>query len=160
MDKMNNKTKKTVITYGTFDLFHIGHLNILRRLRALGDELIVGVSTDRFNEEKGKKTIINFEDRSNIVSSLKFVDKVISEDSWNQKERDIREYNVSVFGMGHDWQGHFDYLEKHCKVIYLPRTEGISSSELKATLKIFDNTHIEEIKKALDALNSIVEKIS
>ncbi|MEM4889645.1 MAG: adenylyltransferase/cytidyltransferase family protein [Thermosphaera sp.] len=152
--------KTTVITYGTFDLFHIGHLNLLRRLKALGDELIVGVSTDQFNEEKGKKTIIRFEDRAEIVSSLKYVDKVIAESSWNQKAKDIKKYNVSIFGMGHDWQSHFDHLKCYCSVIYLPRTDGISSSELKSTLKIFDPTQMSEIKKALDTLNSIVEKIS
>jgi len=152
--------KKIVLTYGTFDLFHVGHLNLLRRLRSLGDELIVGVSTDRFNEEKGKKTIIRFEDRIEIIRNLKCVDHAIPEDSWDQKISDIKKYNASIFGMGSDWDGHFDALKEHCEVVYLPRTDGISSSELKVALKVSDNHHINDIKKALDILASIVEKIS
>lgn len=150
--------KRIVLTYGTFDLFHVGHLNILSRLKALGDYLVVGVSTDRFNEGKGKKTIISFEDRIKIVSGLKCVDLAIAEESWEQKISDIKKYNVSIFGMGHDWQGHFDELKEHCEVFYLPRTEGISSTDLKKMLQALDRSHVTDLKKALDLISSIVER--
>jgi glycerol-3-phosphate cytidylyltransferase len=150
--------KKTVLTYGTFDLFHIGHLNLLQRLRALGDELIVGVSTDDFNALKGKKTIVSFHDRIEIVRALKCVDHAIPEENWEQKVNDIRQYGVSVFGMGHDWEGRFDELRAHCEVVYLPRTEGISSTQLKQTLKVLDHSHVKELQQALDLISSIVER--
>ncbi len=127
---------KTVITYGTFDLFHVGHLNLLRRAKELGDELIVAVSSDRFNwEEKGKKCEIPDTDRMAIVEAIKYVDKVIPEDSWDQKVKDVQKYDVDVFVMGDDWEGKFDFLKEYCEVVYLPRTEGISSTQLKADLK-------------------------
>ena len=123
---------KTVITYGTFDLFHVGHLNLLRRAKELGDYLIVAVSSDRFNwEEKQKKC----KDRMAIVEAIKYVDKVIPEDSWEQKIEDVKKYNVDVFVMGDDWKGKFDFLKDYCEVVYLPRTEGISSTQLKEDLK-------------------------
>ena len=150
--------KKVVLTYGTFDLFHIGHLNLLNRLRELGDYLIVGVSTDKFNEGKGKKTIVSFEDRIKIVASLKCVDLAIPEESWEQKVDDIKKHGVSVFGMGHDWEGHFDFLKEYCEVVYLPRTEGISSTALKKTLQALDKSHVDDLKKALDLISSIVER--
>lgn len=151
--------KKVVLTYGTFDLFHIGHLNLLNRLRSLGDYLVVGVSTDQFNEGKGKKTIVSFEDRLRIVASLKCVDLAIPEVSWDQKIDDIKKYEVSIFGMGHDWQGRFDFLKEHCEVVYLPRTEGISSTALKTTLQALDRSHVDDLKKALDLISSIIEKL-
>ncbi|WXL27256.1 adenylyltransferase/cytidyltransferase family protein [Ectopseudomonas mendocina] len=150
--------RKVVLTYGTFDLFHIGHLNLLNRLRELGDFLIVGVSTDAFNEGKGKKTIVGFEDRLRIVSSLKCVDLAIPEESWDQKISDIKKYGVSIFGMGHDWEGHFDELKSYCEVVYLPRTEGISTTAIKKTLQVIDKTHIDDLKKALDLISSIVDR--
>lgn len=149
-----------VITYGTFDLFHIGHLNLLERLKELGDYLIVGVSTDEFNAGKNKKTIIGFEDRLKIVQGLKCVDLAIPEVSWDQKIRDIQHYEIDVFGMGHDWQGHFDELKEYCEVVYLPRTEGISSTDLKNTLKILDKNHIDELKNALDTISTIIERFN
>lgn len=150
--------KKTVLTYGTFDLFHIGHLKLLNRLRDLGDELIVGVSTDEFNSVKGKKTIIPFKDRIEIIRNLRCVDQVIPEQDWEQKGDDIKRYNVSLLGMGSDWQDHFDHLRAQCEVVYLPRTEGISTTELKKTLKILDTEHISELKQALDLISSIVDR--
>ncbi len=122
---------KRVITYGTFDLFHIGHLRLLKRLSNLGDELIVAVSTDEFNEKKGKKTIIPFKERAEIVSSIKYVTKVIPEENWEQKQNDIKKYDIDIFAIGDDWEGKFDFLNKFCKVIYLNRTQNISSSDLK-----------------------------
>lgn len=128
---------KTVITYGTYDLFHVGHLNLLRRAKELGDYLIVAVSSDRFNwEEKQKKCQISDTDRMAIVEAIKYVDKVIPEDSWDQKIKDVQKYNVDVFVMGDDWKGKFDFLKEYCEVVYLPRTEGISSTQLKEEMKI------------------------
>ncbi len=150
--------QKVVLTYGTFDLFHIGHLKLLERLKALGDYLIVGVSTDEFNAEKNKQTIVPFEDRIEIVRNIKCVDLAIPEKTWGQKISDIQKHNVSVFGMGHDWEGKFDDLRKHCEVIYLPRTPNISSTELKNTLKAVDKTHINDLKKALDLIATIVDR--
>ncbi|QEY70407.1 adenylyltransferase/cytidyltransferase family protein [Pseudomonas denitrificans (nom. rej.)] len=148
--------KKVILTYGTFDLFHVGHLNLLQRLKALGDCLIVGVSSDAFNESKGKKTIIKFEDRLKIVQSIKYVDMAISEDNWEQKISDIRNYNVSTFGIGDDWKGRFDHLNQYCDVVYLPRTDGISSTKLKNAIKTLDAEHIESLNQAFKLLSSIV----
>ena len=106
---------------------HIGHLKLLQRIKNLGDRLIVAVSIDEFNTLKGKKTIIPYEQRAEIVSNIKCVDLVIPENNWEQKIEDIKKYNVDIFTMGHDWEGKFDFLKEHCEVVYLPRTEGISS---------------------------------
>lgn len=125
---------KRVITYGTFDLFHIGHLNLLQRLKSLGTELVVAVSTDEFNSLKGKKTIIPFEHRVEIVKNIKCVDNVIAENSWEQKIEDIKKYNIDIFAMGDDWEGKFDFLREYCEVIYLDRTKDISSSSIKSIL--------------------------
>lgn len=150
--------KKVILTYGTFDLFHIGHLNLLRRLKELGTNLIVGVSTDEFNSSKGKKTIIPFEDRIQIVQSMEFVDLAIAEDNWDQKKKDIEKYKVDTFGIGDDWKGKFDELKQYCEVVYLPRTNGISSTALKKNLQALDRSHIEDLKKGLDLISSIVER--
>ena len=128
------KKEKIVLTYGTFDMFHIGHLNLLNRLKNLGSKLIVAVSTDEFNSIKGKKTLIPFEQRALIVQNIKCVDMVISEKNWEQKIDDIKKYNVDIFAMGEDWQGKFDFLKDYCEVIYLPRTQNISTTELKKEL--------------------------
>ena len=128
------KKEKIVLTYGTFDMFHIGHLNLLNRLKSLGDKLIVAVSTDEFNSIKGKKTLIPFEQRALIVQNIKCVDMVISEKNWEQKIDDIKKYNVDIFAMGDDWKGKFDFLKDYCEVIYLPRTQNISTTELKKEL--------------------------
>jgi len=129
-------SQRVVLTYGTFDLFHVGHLRLLERLRALGDHLIVAVSTDEFNAGKGKKSVISFYDRIEIVRGLKCVDLAIPETSWDQKPRDIVEHGVSIFGMGHDWTDKFDDLKAYCEVVYLPRTEGISTTHIKEGLDI------------------------
>ena len=146
--------KKTIITYGTFDLFHIGHLKLLQRLSRLGVKLIVAVSTDEFNKLKGKKTIIPYEQRAEIVENIKCVDMVIPEYNWEQKVKDIKEYNVDIFSIGDDWKGKFDFLKEHCEVIYLDRTEGISSTQLKNTLKTFSVSK-DEIIKAFDILEQL-----
>ncbi|MGB9372953.1 MAG: adenylyltransferase/cytidyltransferase family protein [Jiangellales bacterium] len=119
------------ITYGTFDLFHIGHLRILERTRALCDRMVVGVSTDEFNALKGKRTAVPFHDRASIVSALRCVDEVIPEESWDQKQGDITRHSVDLLVMGDDWRGQFDDLADLCEVVYLPRTPGISTTELR-----------------------------
>ena len=130
------KEYNTIITYGTFDLFHVGHLKLLERISKMCNNLIVAVSTDEFNALKGKKCVIPFEQRAAIVAGCKYVTKVIPETSWEQKENDIKKYNVDAFVMGEDWKGKFDFLKEKCEVIYLPRTPDISTTKLKSTLKI------------------------
>ena len=125
---------KKVITYGTFDLLHAGHINILRRAKDLGDYLIVAVSSDEFNAIKGKKAYHSFEDRKLILEAIKYVDEVIPEESWDQKISDVQKHNIDTFVMGHDWEGKFDFLKDYCEVVYLPRTEGISTSKIKNDL--------------------------
>ena len=145
---------KTVITYGTFDLFHIGHLKLLQRLSTLGDKLIVAVSTDEFNMLKGKKTIIPYTQRAEIVENIKCVDMVIPEHDWEQKVKDVQKHHVDIFAIGNDWEGKFDFLKEHCKVVYLDRTDGISSTQLKNTLKTFSVSK-DEILKAFDILEHL-----
>ena len=127
---------KRVITYGTFDLFHIGHLEILRRAKELGDYLIVAISTDEFNwNEKGKRCVYPYDERAAIVRAIKYVDEVIPEECWEQKSTDVETHDVDVFVIGDDWAGKFDELSNKCEVVYLPRTHGISSTDIKATVK-------------------------
>lgn len=122
---------KTVLTYGTYDLFHVGHVRLLRRLRALGDRLVVAVSTDEFNALKGKSATYPFEQRAEIVAACRYVDEVIAERSWEQKPTDIGQTCASVLGMGDDWKGRFDHLSAHgVRVVYLPRTPVVSTSSL------------------------------
>lgn len=151
---------RTVLTYGTFDLFHIGHLNVLKRLRELGDRLVVGVSTDEFNAIKGKKPIVPFEQRIELVRSIRYVDEAFPEATWEQKRADIAEHGVDVFGMGADWEGRFDDLRDVVEVVYLPRTEGISTTELKRVLSAFDEKHVDELKRTLDSISQIVRELS
>ena len=133
---MENKDRKfkTVLTYGTFDLLHYDHLQILRRASLLGDKLIVGVSTDKFNEIKRKTCVFPYQKRKELLDLLDYVDKVIPENNWDQKVTDIQGNNIDIFVMGDDWEGKFDELKVFCEVIYLPRTKGISSSKLKSIL--------------------------
>ena len=128
---------KKVITYGTFDLLHKGHVNILRRAREYGDHLIVGVSTDEFNSIKGKECYYSFEERKIVLEAIKYVDEIIPENNWEQKIQDVINNNIDVFVMGDDWSGKFDFLKEHCDVVYLPRTEGISTTQIKNDLKSF-----------------------
>lgn len=126
--------KRTVITYGTFDILHIGHINLLRRARALGDRLVVGLSSDEFNRGKHKSSLLNYENRKVVLESIRWVDEVFPEHNWEQKVEDIRKYRADIFVMGHDWQGKFDFLSEICQVHYLPRTEEISTTEIKRSL--------------------------
>jgi len=126
---------KRVITYGTYDLLHYGHINLLRRAKALGDYLIVALSTDEFNQDaKGKKTYFSYEIRKNLLESIRYVDLVIPEQNWEQKIADIQNYQVDVFVMGDDWAGKFDFLKDYCDVVYLERTPDISTTKIKAEL--------------------------
>ncbi len=127
---------KRVITYGTFDLLHYGHINILRRAKALGDYLIVAISTDEFNwNEKGKKCYFTYEQRKAMVEAIRYVDLVIPESGWDQKRTDVHMYNADIFVIGDDWTGKFDFLkEEGVEVVYLPRTPEISTTQIKMTL--------------------------
>lgn len=139
---------KTVLTYGTFDLFHIGHLRMLERARALGDRLVVAISTDEFNAGKGKRAVIPFEHRKAIVESIRHVDLVIPELTWDQKLSDVKEHAVDVFVIGDDWAGKFDFLKEHCEVVYLSRTQNVSTTEISADLD-------DSVKDGLRAVSAL-----
>lgn len=113
---------------------HAGHIHLLRRAKAMGDYLIAGISTDEFNAIKHKQAYHSFEDRKTILASVRYIDKVISETSWEQKWDDIQKYQIDILVMGDDWRGEFDYLKSICEVIYLPRTKGVSTSKIKDDL--------------------------
>lgn len=126
---------KRVITYGTFDLLHYGHINLLRRAKALGDYLIVALSTDEFNlKEKNKICYFPYEERKKLLEAIRYVDLVIPEESWEQKRTDVQLYQVDTFVMGDDWTGKFDFLKDLCEVVYLPRTPEISTTKIKQEL--------------------------
>ncbi len=123
---------KKVITYGTFDLLHQGHINIMKRAKAFGDKLIVGVTSEMYDRERGKFNVIqSLTERMEAVSKLPFVDEVIIENDKDQKKRDIEEYGIDIFVIGDDWKGKFDYLKGLCDVVYLPRTKGVSSTLIR-----------------------------
>ena len=127
---------RTVITYGTFDLLHYGHIHLLRRAKELGDYLIVGLSTDEFNSnEKNKKCYFTYEQRKLLLEAVRYVDRVIPEESWGQKRTDVHKYNIDVFTIGDDWIGKFDFLkEEGAEVVYLSRTPEISTTQIKKDL--------------------------
>lgn len=128
---------RKVITYGTFDLLHYGHINLLRRAKEYGDYLIVALSTDEFNSnKKKKKCFFSYQQRKQIIEAIRYVDLVIPEFSWDQKESDIKEYHIDTFVMGDDWMGKFDNLKQYCDVVYLSRTPEISTTKIKNDLKI------------------------
>lgn len=128
---------KKVITYGTFDLLHYGHVNLLQRAKALGDYLIVALSSDEFNwNEKNKKCYFSYEERKRLLESLRYVDLVIPENGWNQKINDVQEFKIDTFVMGDDWEGKFDFLSEYCDVVYLPRTPEISTTQIKQDLQM------------------------
>ena len=123
---------KKVITYGTYDLLHQGHINLLRRAKELGDYLIVGVTNDSFDRDRGKLNVRNnVLERVEAVKATGYADQIIIEDYVGQKIDDIQKYDVDIFAIGSDWEGTFDYLKEFCDVVYLPRTEGISSTMLR-----------------------------
>ena len=126
---------KRVITYGTFDVLHYGHINLLKRAKAQGDYLIVGLSSDEFNKIKNKKSYYTYKQRKDILEACRYVDLVIPEHNWEQKIEDIAKYQINKFIMGDDWEGKFDFLKDYCEVIYLPRTSNVSSTQTKQYLK-------------------------
>ena len=125
---------KTVLTYGTFDTLHFGHISLLERSKALGDYLIVGLSTDAFNAQKGKKSHFNYDVRKKFLEAIRYVDLVIPENEWNQKVKDVQNFNVDIFTMGDDWVGEFDFLSEYCEVRYLTRTPLISSTLIRTNM--------------------------
>lgn len=131
---------KRILTYGTYDLLHYGHIRLLKRAKELGDYLIVALSTDEFNELKGKKAYHNYSTRKKMLEAIRYVDLVIPEENWEQKINDVREYHVDTVVMGSDWEGNekFEVLKKYCDVVYLKRTEGISTSKIKKELKLIE----------------------
>ena len=127
---------KRILTYGTYDLLHYGHVRLLKRAKALGDYLIVAISTDEFNAIKGKKAYHSYEIRKEILEAIRYVDLVIPETDWEQKIDDVKKYNVDTVVMGSDWTGNekFEVLRDYCEVVYLDRTEGISTTKIKNDL--------------------------
>ena len=145
---------KRILTYGTYDMLHYGHIRLLKRAKALGDYLIVAVSTEEFNELKGKKTYHNYETRKKMLEAIRYVDLVIPEENWEQKINDVREFHVDTVVMGSDWAGSdkFEYLNDYCDVVYLDRTEGISTTKIKEDLKL------QEPSKKMDELPETATK--
>lgn len=139
---------KRILTYGTFDLLHFGHIEILRRAKDLGDYLIVAVSTDEFNAIKNKKAYHNYETRKKMLEAIRYVDFVIPENTWGQKRNDVIEFKIDTVVMGSDWEGNenFECLKDICEVVYLPRTEGVSTSKIKNDLGLQEpNSNINQI---------------
>ena len=134
--KEREKIMKIILTYGTFDLLHYGHIEYLKKAKQMGDFLIVGVSNDKFNQEKGKNAYFTFEKRKEMISAIRYVDKVIEQSSFEQKKDDILKYNVDILVSSEDWEGKYDYLKDICEVIYLPRYPEISTTQIKKDLKI------------------------
>jgi choline-phosphate cytidylyltransferase/glycerol-3-phosphate cytidylyltransferase len=125
---------RRVITYGTFDLLHYGHIRLLQRCKAQGDYLVVALSTDEFNAGKGKTCYFSYEDRKNMLEAIRYVDLVITEETWEQKVTDMQTYHIDTFVMGDDWTGEFDFLKDQVEVVYLPRTPEISTTRIKSDL--------------------------
>jgi glycerol-3-phosphate cytidylyltransferase len=143
---------KRVITYGSFDLLHYGHINLLQRARRLGDYLVVALSTESFNELKGKQCYFTYEERQQLLEAVRYVDLVIPETCWEQKIEDIETYHIDVFVMGDDWKGQFDFLGDHCQVAYLPRTPEISTTQIKNGFHLSGVRHGAEPGTGLGAL--------
>lgn len=129
---------KRILTYGTFDLLHLGHIEILRRAKALGDYLVVAVSTEEFNRIKHKEAYTTYEDRKKVLEAVRYVDLVIPENDWDQKVDDVKTFKIDTVVMGGDWRGNekFEALKEHCEVVYFDRTEGISTTKIKNDLKL------------------------
>jgi glycerol-3-phosphate cytidylyltransferase len=131
---------KRVITYGTYDLLHYGHIELLRRAKALGDYLVVVLSSDEFNAGKDKKAYFSYAERKAMLEAIRYVDLVVPEVTWDQKPDDVRKYAIDVFVMGDDWTGRFDeQLAGLCEVVYLPRTPEISTTQIKNDMQVTDS---------------------
>ena len=136
--KKRKTNMKRILTYGTFDLLHFGHIEILRRAKALGDYLVVAVSTDEFNAIKNKKAYHDYATRKKMLEAVRYVDLVIPEKDWDQKRDDVKKYEIDTVVMGSDWEGNenFEKLKDLCEVVYLPRTDNISTTKIKSDLSI------------------------
>lgn len=144
---------KRILTYGTYDLLHYGHIRLLKRAKALGDYLIVAISTDEFNAGKGKKAYHSYETRKEMLEAVRYVDLVIPEATWEQKVDDVLKYDVDVVVMGGDWAGsdRFEYLKEYCDVVYLDRTEGISTTQIKQQLNLQpEEDNVDQIPESQD----------
>ena len=140
---------KRILTYGTYDLLHYGHIRLLQRAKQLGDYLIVALSTEEFNQLKGKKTYHNYEARKMMLEAIRYVDLVIPEETWEQKIDDVKKYDVDVVVMGSDWKAdpRFECLKDYCEVVYLDRTEGISTTKIKKELGMQGNNNVNNLLK-------------
>ncbi len=138
---------KRVLTYGTYDLLHYGHIRLLKRAKAMGDYLVVAISTDEFNAIKGKKAYHNYETRKEMLEAVRYVDLVIPENNWEQKRDDVKDYKIDVVVMGSDWEGSekFECLRDLCDVVYLDRTKGISTTQIKKELNLQPQTDDNQI---------------
>lgn len=150
---------KKILTYGTFDLFHVGHVRLLKRLAALGDHLTVGCSTDAFNDRKNKKSVFSYAERAEILEACKYVDAVLPEEDWAQKVDDVKAHSIDVFAMGDDWAGKFDFLQDHTQVIYLPRTEGVSTTQIKDIVGSVKADKRQQILNAAASLNVLLNDL-
>lgn len=151
---------KVVVTYGTFDLFHVGHVRLLKRLSELGDKLIVGISSDEFNQGKGKDSFFSYQERAEIVKSCRYVDDVFPEHNWEQKVDDIKKYEADIFAIGDDWEGKFDFLKERCEVVYLSRTASISTTAIKKRLSQYDTSELDKVEESLHDIISLVKSLS
>ncbi|WP_100655913.1 adenylyltransferase/cytidyltransferase family protein [Alteromonas flava] len=149
----------TIVTYGTFDLYHVGHVRLLKRLKQMGDRLVVGLSTDEFNALKGKQVVIPYKDRHEILMSCRYVDHVFEEKCWEQKREDLIREKADIFAIGDDWAGKFDDLEDLVKVIYLPRTKDISTTELKTVLSYLNKEKVAELRNVVENLSTLVKQL-
>ena len=141
---------KRILTYGTFDLLHYGHIRILKRAKELGDYLVVALSTDEFNSIKGKKAYHSYETRKKMLEAIRYVDLVIPENNWEQKVQDIKDYKIDVVVMGSDWadSDKFDYLKEHCELLFLERTPGVSTTQIKNDLQLQDAVNgVDQVPK-------------
>ena len=138
---------KRILTYGTYDLLHYGHISLLKRAKAMGDYLVVAISTDEFNAIKGKKAYHNYETRKEMLEAVRYVDLVIPENNWEQKRDDVKDYKIDVVVMGSDWEGSekFECLRDLCDVVYLDRTKGISTTQIKKELNLQPQTDDNQI---------------
>ena len=138
---------RRVLTYGTYDLLHYGHIRLLKRAKAMGDYLVVAISTDEFNAIKGKKAYHNYETRKEMLEAVRYVDLVIPENNWEQKRDDVKTFKIDVVVMGSDWEGNekFECLRDLCDVVYLDRTKGISTTQIKKELNLQPQTDDNQI---------------
>jgi glycerol-3-phosphate cytidylyltransferase len=128
---------KRVITYGTYDLLHYGHIALLKRARALGDFLVVALSSDEFNAGKGKRAYFSYEERKAMLEAIRYVDLVVPELTWGQKIEDVSKYDIDIFVMGDDWSGEFDeQLKGLCEIVYFPRTPEVSTNRIKNDMRL------------------------